>query len=547
MPHRADDRIDERVLLWAPLGRDSDVLSQILSSAGFAPYVCSDGDELASKIEDGAGAVIVTGEALGRSTAAHLVAKLKAQPAWSDLPILVLAGGEAHEPRMKAAIDALRAAGNLVLVERPVRKLNLLTALDVALRARRRQYEAWDLIRAEHAARQEAEASSRIKDEFLATVSHELRTPMNAILIWANLLTERGHDRALVHQGLSAIARSAAAQAKLIEDLLDVSRAISGKLQIDVRDVDIESVARAAVDVIRPAAEAKGVVLQVSCPSGIVVRVDPDRMQQVLWNLLSNAVKFTPDRGRVSLKVMRDRRLLRVEVSDTGRGISSEFLPHVFERFRQAEIGAKRLQGGLGLGLAISRQLVELHGGVIEVDSQGEGLGTVFTVELPIALERSMSQAEMTRPDVSGANLVSRSLEGVRALLVEDDANSREAMACVLERHGARVRSVDSGAAAMAALSAEHANDAPSIVLSDLGLPKMDGCELLARIQSLYKARGERAPPAAAVTAYVSSAERTRALAAGFSMYVAKPVAPERLVAVAKDLAARAREPHHSR
>jgi signal transduction histidine kinase len=533
-------RVDERVLLLAPLGRDAQVLSKILGAAGFPSVICADGNELASNLHEGAGAVVVTDEALSRATTARLVAIVKGQPAWSDISLLLLASGDALESATKAAIHALRGAGNLVLLERPVRTLALVTAVDAALRARRRQYEAWDLIRSEHAARQAAEASSRVKDEFLATVSHELRTPMNAILIWANLLADRNSDPARLQQGLSAIARGATAQAKLIEDLLDVSRAISGKLEIDVRTFDVEPVARAAVDVIRPAAEAKGISLELACESGIVIRADPDRIQQVLWNLLSNAVKFTPARGRVCVKMSRDRRLLRIEVSDTGRGISSDFLPFVFDRFRQAETGATRLQGGLGLGLAISRQLVELHGGVIEVDSEGEGKGAVFTVELPLADEVAAEAARASSPAHEPA-APPRPLEGIRALLIEDDANAREAMTVVLEHHGASVRSVASGPAAIHALSATPASDGPTILLSDLGLPAMDGCELLRRIKALYSVRGKPMPPAAAVTAYVSSTERARALAAGFSMYVAKPVAPGRLVSVARDLAGLAR------
>jgi signal transduction histidine kinase/ActR/RegA family two-component response regulator len=471
----------------------------------------------------------------------RLVALLKAQPAWSDVPIIVLATADAAPAGMWAAIGALRSSGNVILLERPVRTLILVTAVETSLRARRRQYETSDLIRAEHAAREVAEASSRVKDEFLATVSHELRTPMNAILIWANLLTEQGGDPPRTEQGLAAIARSAEAQSKLIEDLLDVSRAISGKLQIEVREVDVEAVARAAMDVIRPAAETKNIALEMRCPTGISLRADPDRLQQVLWNLLSNAVKFTPTRGRVVLEVTCQRRLLCMAVTDTGRGIDREFLPFVFDRFRQAEMGAKRLHGGLGLGLAISRELVELHGGVISADSRGEGHGAVFTVEIPL-----VDHATSPQPSRSSANsggTTARPLEGVRALLVEDDANTRVAMTLVLERHGARVRSVESGPAAIEALTSMSGVDAPNIVLSDLGLPEMDGCELLGRIRTVYRARGERGPPAAAVTAYVSTAERARALAAGFSIYVAKPVAPRQLVAVAGELAGLARDP----
>jgi hypothetical protein len=338
---------------------------------------------------------------------------------------------------------------------------------------------------------------------------------------------------------LRAVERSAVAQSRLIEDLLDVSRMVSGKLHLSLREIDLEPIVRAAIDVVRPAAEAKRISIEATIKAAGAVRGDPDRIQQVLWNLLSNAVKFTPAGGRVSIRLRRAEGNARVEVTDSGKGISPQFLPHVFERFRQADATPQRLQGGLGLGLAISRQLVEMHGGAIRADSPGEGLGSVFTVELPLASTLGAVVAPGGEADLRGAGRAAarRSLDGYRVLLVEDDHDTREAMVHALGHCGADVTAVGSAGAALDLLASAGGGSGPHVLLSDLGMPDMDGHELLRRIRVMERARGQPALPAAVVSAYARTDDRGRALDAGFAAHVPKPVEPDQLVAVVERLA----------
>ncbi|WP_437995129.1 ATP-binding protein [Sorangium sp. So ce185] len=573
----------ERVLVLAPVGRDTPLLCQVLGRAGIEAARCGRADELATGLLDGAGAALLTEEALSPMAVSALLAALTAQPSWSDLPVLLLAGAEPLALRSAQAVAALRSAGNVTVLERPVRELTLVTAVQAALRARRRQLEVRDLVERERAARQAAETArqqvedaSRVKDEFLANVSHELRTPLNAILLWTRQLTSNPASAQDVARGLLAIERSARAQSRLVEDLLDLARMASGKLRLSLQDVDLAQVAEAAVEVVRPAAEARRIQLDAALAAGLGrARVDPERMQQVLWNLLSNAVKFTPPGGRVRLSARRDGGEVRIEVADTGRGIRPELLPHVFERFRQHDAATQRRQGGLGLGLAICRQLVELHGGTLSADSRGEGLGAVFTVALPLAdavprdagsraawpaaaAPRRPAAAAPRRPAAAvprrpaaaapregaaapaevGAAASARPLAGIRVLLVEDDSDTREVLVCTLEAQGAEVTAVGSPQAALEALEpAASPAERPQVLLSDLGMPGMDGYELLRRLRALEGERGDRPLPAALLTAYARHDDRARALSAGFAAYLAKPIEPERLIAVIEQLA----------
>ena len=529
----------EHVLVLAPIGRDTSLLCQVLDRAELTPIACKDSDDLARHLRDGAGAVLLTEEALTPAVVSDLIATLTTQPTWSDLPVVLLAGGEPLSAENARAVMALRSAGNLAVLERPVRGLTLLTSVQAALRARRRQYEIRDLVQSEHAARLEAEAASQIKDEFLATVSHELRTPLSAILLWTRLMAEGELQERDVQRGLRAVERSAVAQSRLIEDLLDVSRMFSGKLHLSLREMDLALIVHAAMDVVRPAAESKHISLEANVEAAGPVRGDPDRIQQVVWNLLSNAVKFTPAGGRVSIRLRRAEGNARIEVTDSGKGISPQFLPHVFERFRQADATTQRLQGGLGLGLAISRQLVEMHGGAIRADSPGEGRGAVFTVELPLASTLDAVPPPAGSAAHGGRAAATRALDGYRVLLVEDDRDTREAMAHALGHCGADVTAVGSAGAALDHLAAASCGSGPHVLLSDLGMPDMDGNELLRRVRVMERARGQPALPAAVVTAYARTGDRGRALAAGFAAHVPKPVEPENLVAVVERLARR--------
>jgi CheY-like chemotaxis protein len=374
---------------------------------------------------------------------------------------------------------------------------------------------------AEQRARHDAEAANRLKDEFLATMSHELRTPLNAILGWASLLRRGARDAEGLERGLATIERNALAQARLIEDVLDVSRIISGKLRLDVRRVDLVAIANAAADVVRPAAVARRVQLTVDAGLEPTVDLvaDPDRLQQVIWNLLSNAVKFTPSDGSVTLSIQRQGSALRLIVSDTGAGIAPEHLPFVFERFRQVDSSTTRKYGGLGLGLAIVRHLVELHGGWVSASSDGVGRGATFTVELPVRALASQPTETAYFGAVERAADTSQSLTqllGVKILVIDDDEDSRLLLQTALEGAGAWVRLADSAASAFSFLEQQSVD----VVISDIGMPEEDGISLMRRLRAQPV---HRRLPAVALTAYARSEDVTRALEAGFQRHVAKP------------------------
>lgn len=543
-----DAKLGERVLVLAPVGRDAPLLCQVLERTGLEYVACGDMAELTRHLRDGAGVVLLTEEALAPAALSDLLCVVSTEPPWSDLPLVLLANREPLAPDSAQAIAALRSAGNLTVLERPMCGLTLTTAVHAALRARRRQYEVRDLVEREQEARQEAEmawgaaeAASQAKDEFLAIVSHELRTPLSAILLWIRLLGRRRLDEQETARALHAIERSAEAQSQLIEDLLDVSRMTSGKLHLNLQEANLEPLIRAAVDVIRPAADAKHIEIEAALePHAGVVQADPGRIQQVVCNLLNNAVKFTPPGGRVSIGLGRDDGHVRIEVADTGKGISRQFLPRVFERFQQAD-PAQRRQGGLGLGLTISRQLVELHCGTIRAASPGEGLGAVFTVELPLApaARAAAESVDADRPRGSDPASARPSLVGVRVLLVEDDTDTREAMVYTLAQYGIEVTNVESAEAALDLLSEAAPSSRPHVLLSDLGMPGMDGYELLHRIRAMEGARGEPALPAAMITAYAREGDHRRALEAGFAAHIPKPVEPDQLIRVIAALARR--------
>jgi signal transduction histidine kinase/CheY-like chemotaxis protein len=366
----------------------------------------------------------------------------------------------------------------------------------------------------------EAREANRLKDEFLATVSHELRTPLSAILSWAAILRRAGGDAAVAPRAVEAIERNARAQARLVDDLLDVSRIVTGKLQLERRPLDLVSVVRSAVEAVVADAEHRGLVLETVLPATpVVVDGDPDRLRQVAVNLLSNAVKFTDHGGRVRVTLDGDGPQARLAVADTGIGIAAEHVPLVFERFRQVEPAQAR---GLGLGLAIVRHLVELHGGAVEAQSPGIGLGATFTVRLPLASHAGLVDGARS-PWPAGAALPR--LAGVRVLLVEDETDIRDALLLTLLAAGARPRAVASAEEALAAM----AEAVPDVIVCDIGLPAVDGYALIRRLRTLPRERGGGVP-AIALTAYARPQDRRAALEAGFQAHVAKPVDPERLL-----------------
>ncbi|HKG22412.1 MAG TPA: ATP-binding protein, partial [Blastocatellia bacterium] len=383
-----------------------------------------------------------------------------------------------------------------------------------------------ELLIREQEARAQAEAANRTKDEFLATVSHELRTPLNAIMGWVTMLRGGKVSEDMIPRSLETIERNARSQARLIEDLLDVSRIITGKLPLDVLPVELWPLIQAAADVVRPAADAKEISLQLLLGSNPgPVAGDPQRLQQVVWNLLSNAVKFTPKGGRVRVRLARVNSHLEIIVSDTGPGIDAEFLPYVFDRFRQADSSYTRKHGGLGLGLAIVRHLVELHGGAVSVFNSGETPGATFIVRLPLIISHGTGRPEAAAPGrektaVSPVSTLSAPprLDGLHLMLVEDEPDARDVVRLMLERCGATVTTAASAAEGLRLLVQSQAD----VLISDIEMREEDGYSLIRKIRSLESNGGEI--PAIALTAHAQQEDRLRALSAGFDAHVAKPV-----------------------
>lgn len=389
----------------------------------------------------------------------------------------------------------------------------------------------------ERKARIEAEAANRAKDAFLAMITHELRSPLNAVLGWTRILRTRQVDEATAAHALEMIEQSARSQSHLIEDLLDTARITSGKLRLEVRPVVLSEVIEAAMEVVRPAAESRGIELQKEFDEHVnIVSGDPDRLQQVLWNLLSNAIKFTPAGGRVTVRLERADPYAQIAVTDTGQGISPDFLPSVFDLFSQQPGQAKgtRRKSGLGIGLSLARHLVELHGGTIEVESEGEGRGASFTLRFPL---RAVRAKEGTARDSAGISAApAETLAGLQVLLVDDETDARDLVTLLLKQYGARVTPVASASEAIATLeSGEHYD----VLVSDIGMPDVDGLTLIARVRALAPGQGG-AIPAVALTAFGRGVDRIRALSAGFQFHIPKPVEPAELILVIASLTGRA-------
>ena len=411
--------------------------------------------------------------------------------------------------------------------------------VEESLRALKDELE--ELLVREQMARAEAESANRMKDEFLATVSHELRTPLNAIIGWSHMLRRTSLDEATTARAIETIERNAKSQAQLIEDILDVSRVITGKLRLNIGAVDVAAVINAAIDSVQLAADSKGIHLEVTLdPSARHISGDSSRLQQVVWNLLSNAIKFTPSGGRVEVRLEHAGAYAQVKVIDTGQGVDPGFLPFIFDRFRQADGASTRRHGGLGLGLAIVRHLVELHGGTVSANSAGEGCGSTFMIRLPHAVAgeqpsyrrvaESLWPVEDDEPNLKTAP----SLNGLRVLLVDDDLDSLQFLNVMLTEYGADVHAVASVAEGLEAVQWYK----PDVLVSDLAMPGEDGYSLIARMKALETVTGKPIP-AVALTAYVRVEDRARALAAGFNMFVPKPVQPNELITAIANLAVR--------
>ncbi|MGP1375237.1 MAG: response regulator [Almyronema sp.] len=402
----------------------------------------------------------------------------------------------------------------------------VMTTVDITAR-KRLETQRLNLLRQESLARAAAESANRTKDEFLAVLSHELRTPLNAILGWIKLVQKGDLKPSVLQQALNTIERNAILQAQLIEDLLDLSRIIRGQVSLSMQPVDIPVLMQTMVNTLRPAAEAKSVQIDLSLADALEpLLADPQRLQQVCWNLLSNAIKFTPQHGQVSVRVAPINAHLQIQVADSGIGIAPEFLPHVFEYFRQADGSSTRAHGGLGLGLAITRRLVELHGGTIEVESPGVGQGATFTVYLPLRATAAVSESDQSL--LANDDLI---LQGIKAIVVDDEADARELLTVILEQQGAEVESTPTVEEALNLLAGFQ----PDVIISDIGMPQADGYSFLETVRALPDHQLCQIP-AIALTAYARDEDRQRALTVGYQIHLTKPCDPAEVVSAIQQL-----------
>jgi signal transduction histidine kinase len=442
-------------------------------------------------------------------------------------PVVALTGQGDEE----VAVELMKAGAADYLNKNALTPERLERSLRYALAMARAEDERRLLLEREQQARLEAQAANRAKDEFLATLSHELRTPLNAILGWTQLLASGQLTDAMANRAVEIIERNTRLQVQLIDDLLDISRIITGKLRIDPRPVRVRTVVDAAVESVLPSATAKGVALhRDAADDNDAILCDPARMQQVISNLLNNAIKFTPDGGTVTLSERREGADVVLTVSDTGAGIEPDFLPHVFDRFRQQDPASTREHGGLGLGLSIVRHLVRQHGGSIEAASAGEGRGATFTVRLPLSPIAPAEPSASSEGDLQAASNLP-SLAGVRVLVVENEPDARRFVTAILERCGATVTAVESAEAALASIQ----SDRPDVLLSDIAMPGEDGYSLIRKVRRMD--RPDSPLPAAALTAYASASDRAEALLAGYQAHLQKPIEAAELTSVVASLA----------
>jgi signal transduction histidine kinase/CheY-like chemotaxis protein len=526
-------QLEGRVLLLAPTKKDAAMTERILASIGVRCMPCDSVEMLCAEIERGAGAVVLTEHAIALKAISLLTDVLRRQPPWSDLPIVFLARDGANSAAGRKALQLLE---NVTVLERPLQIASLASVVRTLIRSRQRQYQ----IR-EHLLQRER--ISRAKDEFLATLSHELRTPLNAILGWSHILASAKTDDEDLAEGLRTIERNARAQTQIIEDLLDMSRIINGKVRLDVQRLELVPILEAAVETVRPSAVLKNIRIQTVLDANAgLISGDPNRLQQVFWNLLSNAIKFTGKGGRIQVLLERVNSHLEVSISDTGEGIDPEFLPHIFDRFRQADSSSTRRHGGLGLGLSIVKQLVELHGGTIFASSAGAGQGSTFTVKLPLTVVQPQPRSESPRrhpkaPPVPQLDEECVKLSGVKVLVVDDEPDARSLVKRLLEDCGAVVVTAGSAGEAFELLQ----EDPPSVLVSDIGMPGEDGFALIGKVRHLEGDRGGETP-AIALTAYARTEDRIQAIRHGFQMHCTKPVEPAELVMMVAALAGRSKE-----
>jgi signal transduction histidine kinase len=495
--------------------------TRILQKAGYEVVEAGTGAEALKLVRELMPQLVLCDVALPDMNGVDVCRRIKSDPATGSIPVIQISATFVSAADEK---EGLKGGADIYLTE-PLEPKELETVVSVLLRLRRTEAEA---LEKERAARAQAEEATRLKDEFLANLSHELRTPMNIIIGWAHLLRAGPLNEQQKLRAAESIERAARSQAQLIEDLLDVSRIVTGKFRLKMQDVDVGSVLRMAVESLRLVAHAKQVVLTFAQPgTAAMVRGDADRLQQVFWNLLSNAVKFTPAGGCVDAQLEQTGDHIRIKIVDTGVGIAREFLPYVFDRFRQADSTSTRQHTGMGLGLAIVRHVVELHGGKVHADSPGENMGSTFTVTLPM---RAAASAENSG-DGTAEDEMEPAASGTRVLLIEDDPDAREVAVAGLEKAGFELRSAGSAREALAILDVWQ----PDVVVSDIGMPGMDGYEFIRELRSRGPSRGGHVP-ALALTAFARLEDVARARANGYDGHISKPVNPKDLAATIVEL-----------
>jgi signal transduction histidine kinase/ActR/RegA family two-component response regulator len=534
------------ILILAPVGRDADVAVTVLRNAGVVSQPCQSVSELCERLRaegNSVGALVLTEESLASPVEySSLTEWIEHQEPWSELPIIFLThpGQPTRVIGQRARVLSLRGA--VTVLERPVRVATLLGALRVALQSRVRQYQLRDLLESQRKvgielqrARLEAEAANRAKDHFLATLSHELRTPLNAISGWTYLMRNARQDETLVAQGLDVLQRNTNTLIELISDLLDTSRIVAGTLTMEFKEVDLKQVVRASVETLRLQAAEKGIAVAtlVEIPEAVTCTVlgDEARLHQILSNLLGNSLKFTPSGGSVTVQLRKTRANAIIVVKDTGKGISPEFLPHIFKRFAQ-DGASSRENGGLGLGLAICKHLVELHGGSISAESEGPGRGTMIKLKLRTIASNSDSSDE--RPAKRAFKkeewMPDTRLKDIKVVAVDDNADARELLKAILERSGAETVVVSSGQEALEAIRDLR----PDVLICDLAMPEMDGYEVLKNVRRLEPELGPL--PMIAFTAAARDEDRVATRLAGFQAHLAKPIEPDKLVRTVLEL-----------
>ena len=507
---------ESRVLLLAPTGRDALLASRVLSEAGIGAHVCSTLEELQRGIREGAGAALMTEEGLSATAVADLAGVLANQPAWSNLPVLVFSGGEAKGEAVAPALRRLVEVADVTLLDRPIRKVTLISAVQAALRTRQRQYQVRDFLL-------QLERGVRERDQFLAMLGHELRNPLGAILTAVQLM-EQKEAKALTRER-TVIHRQTRLLSRLVDDLLDVSRVTSGKIALERVPVDIRELVERCVQGQAVTASSRRIELTLSVEeSSFMTEGDPVRLEQIVNNLLTNALKYTPSGGHVEVTLAADGPDAEIRVKDTGVGIDSEVLPRVFDLFTQAESTLDRAQGGLGIGLTLVRSLVSLHGGTVRAESSGRGEGSTFIVRLPLA-ERAVSRDLQEAPHTAGP-------PARRILLVEDNADVREGLKILLEEAGHEVRTAQDGLEGVELALAHQ----PEVALVDIGLPRLDG---YAVARSLRESLGHEVL-LIALTGYGLPEDRRRAFESGFDAHLTKPVT---LNAILELLASERRQP----